>query len=60
MFDSKMMGQQSDDPERVWPSGLTEPEAQELHAYVLNGTLIFFAVAFIAHVLAYINTPWLG
>ncbi|MBK1726852.1 light-harvesting protein [Halorhodospira neutriphila] len=54
------MGQQSDDPERVWPSGLTEPEAQELHAYVLNGTLIFFAIAFIAHVLAYINTPWLG
>jgi light-harvesting protein B-800-850 beta chain len=47
------------DNERVWPSGLTLSEAEELHRHIIEGTRIFFFISAIAHLLAYIYTPWL-
>ncbi len=47
------------DPNRVYPTGLTLAEAEELHGHVINGTRIFGAVAVVAHILAYALTPWL-
>ena len=47
------------DPNKVWPTGLTEPEAQELHRNLVQGTQIFGAIAAFAHLLAYIYSPWL-
>ena len=40
------------DPNKVWPTGLTEPEAQELHRNIIQGTQIFGAIAAFAHLLA--------
>ena len=48
------------DPDRVWPSGLTLPEAEELHRHIIDGTRVFGVIALIAHVLAYLYSPWLG
>lgn len=48
------------DPDRVWPSGLTLPEAEELHRHIIDGTRVFGVIAVIAHVLAYLYSPWLG
>jgi light-harvesting protein B-800-850 beta chain len=49
----------ADDANKVWPSGLTLKEAEELHGYVINGTRIFGAIALLAHLLSYAYTPWL-
>jgi len=48
------------DLNKVWPTGLTLPEAEELHKQIIDGTRIFGAISLIAHILAYIYTPWLG
>jgi light-harvesting protein B-800-850 beta chain len=47
------------DPNKVWPTGLTEAESEELHRNIIQGTQIFGAIAALAHLLAYIYTPWL-
>ncbi len=47
------------DPKKIYPSGLSIEEAEELHSHVINGTRMFGAIAVMAHFLAYVLTPWL-
>lgn len=47
------------DPSRVWPTGLTEAEAEELHSKLIQGTQIFGLISALAHLLSYIYSPWL-
>jgi light-harvesting protein B-800-850 beta chain len=43
----------------VWPTGLTESQALEVHRNLIQGTQIFGAIAALAHLFAYIYSPWL-
>jgi light-harvesting protein B-800-850 beta chain len=48
-----------DDPNKVWPTGLTIKESEALHRHVIDGSRVFFVIALFAHMLAYIYSPWL-
>ena len=48
-----------EDLDRVWPTGLTIPESEELHRHVIDGARVFFAISLFAHLLAYLFSPWL-
>lgn len=50
----------ADDPDKVWPTGLTLREAEEVHSYLIDGTRVFGAIALLAHILVAVSTPWLG
>ena len=48
------------DPEKVFPTGLTVSEAEELHSQLVDGTRVFGVISLLAHVLVALTTPWLG
>ncbi len=50
----------SNDPDKVWPTGLTLREAEEVHSYLIDGTRVFGVIALIAHLLVAVTTPWHG
>jgi light-harvesting complex 1 beta chain len=45
--------------QRTSISGLSDEEAQEFHAFWIQGMLAFTAVAVIAHALVWAWRPWL-
>ena len=45
--------------DKVGPTGLTEAESEEIHRHLIQGTQIFGMIAALAHLLAYIYSPWL-
>jgi light-harvesting protein B-800-850 beta chain len=54
------MANDIDDPDRVWPTGLTIKESEEIHKHVIDGARVFFVISVFAHILAYAFTPWGG
>ncbi|MFZ4690215.1 MAG: light-harvesting protein [Polymorphobacter sp.] len=49
----------ADDIDKVYPSGLTVKEAEEIQAGLMWGTRVYAAISILAHILAYTLTPWL-
>lgn len=45
--------------DRVGPSGLTDAQSEEIHRHLIQGAQIFGMIAVLAHLLAYIYSPWL-
>jgi light-harvesting protein B-800-850 beta chain len=46
------------DDSKVWPTGLTDAEARELHDHLLSGTRYFGGISLIAHFLVWQAHPW--
>jgi hypothetical protein len=49
----------AEDSDRVYPTGLTPKEAEEIQNGLMWGSRIYGAIAILAHILAYMLTPWL-
>ena len=49
----------SEDSEKVYPTGLTPKQAEEIQDGLMWGTRIYFGIAIFAHILAYLYSPWL-
>jgi light-harvesting protein B-800-850 beta chain len=49
----------ADDANRVWPTGLTVAESEELHSHLIEGSRVFGMIAVVAHILSFSLSPWL-
>ncbi len=47
------------DQDKVGPTGLTVAESEEIHRNLIQGTQISGLIAALAHLLAFIYSPWL-
>lgn len=45
--------------DKIGITGLTASESEEIHRNLIQGTQIFGIIAALAHLLAYIYSPWL-
>jgi hypothetical protein len=45
---------------QVWPTGLTDAQAREIHDHLLSGTRYFGGISLVAHFLVWQSHPWGG
>ena len=54
-----LQGEDAMADEKIGITGLTVSESEEIHRNLIQGTQIFGIIAALAHLLAYIYSPWL-